>query len=44
MTPKPEEDNSGSVYDDGTPKSIYSNSEGEDCARLVKNGQLDSFS
>jgi len=52
MVPKPE--NEGSVYsgDDTTQPimgmvdklpSIYSNSEGEECARLVKNGQLDNF-
>jgi len=52
MVPKPE--NEGSVFsgDETTQPimgmvdklpSIYSNSEGEECARLVKNGQLDNF-
>lgn len=40
MVPKPEE-----VYGEGTQPepSIYSNSEGEQCAILVKAGQLDTF-
>ena len=44
MVPKPEEA-FGEVYnaDNSQERSIYSNSDGEGCAILVKAGQLDSF-
>jgi len=43
--PKPENEGTYSENELMVQKvpSIYSNSEGEDCARLVKNGQLDNF-
>ena len=52
MVPKPENEESVYSGDDASQPimgmvdrvpSTYSNSEGEDCARLVKNGQLDNF-
>lgn len=45
MVPKPENEGTYSENELMVQKvpSIYSNSEGEDCARLVKNGQLDNF-
>jgi len=44
MVPKPEEA-FGEVYqaEKSQERSIYSNSDGEGCAILVKAGQLDSF-
>jgi len=44
MVPKPEEA-FGEVYqaENSQERSIYSNSDGEGCAILVKAGQLDSF-
>jgi len=52
MVPKPENEESVYSGDDASQPimgmvdrvpSTYSNSEGEDCARLAKNGQLDNF-